>query len=91
MDLGMKRSDMEMPAVATKEAKNEVHYPSCTIEKKVGDYEPGDTFTAIVKFRVKSVTSGKEYGNDPNHHRCTLELLSMDGIKAKGKGLPQHG
>ena len=91
MELGVKSNYPETSIAAPEKPKNEVHYPSVTIEKKLGEYQVGDEFTAAVKFKVKSITQGKEYENDPDHHRCTLEMISLDSVKAKGKGLPQHG
>lgn len=89
MDLGMKRSNTDLPAAPKSEPKDVIDYPTITIEKPLGAYQVGDEFTATVKFKVRSITQGKEYSSqDVNHHRCTLEALSMDLPKSKKKGLP---
>lgn len=87
MNLGTKQGGAEV-AIPRQTSKQEVHYPTVTIEKPVGNYKPGDTFSATVKFRVKSVQLGKEYDNQPSAHRCVLEVLSMDRAKSSKKGLP---
>ncbi len=90
MDMGTKDGILSvMPS--SEKSKSKKHYPTVTIEKKTGNYKPGDTFTAQVKFRVKSITMGKEYDNDPKSHRCTLEILSMDKSKSSKHGLPGAG
>lgn len=88
MDLGRERNVEKMPATSSPEPKNTIEYPSMSIEKKVGDYNYGDTFTATVKFRVKKVSQGKDWSGDDPKHRIELEALSMSIVKPKGKGLP---
>lgn len=92
MDLGIKRNSPEVALMPAPEQKDRIDYPTVTIEKKLADYEVGDEFTATVKFRVRAISEGAEYGgDDPERHRCTLEMISMDQPKMKGKGLPGAG
>ena len=89
MDLGMKHESMEHTAVeAPKEPK--VTYPTVSIEKHLKGYEVGDEFTAQVKFRVMGMSMGKDYPGGQEKERCTLEMISINPQKMKGKGLP-HG
>lgn len=90
-DLGKKCSFPEIAQPATSEPKDVIEYPSARIQKKIGDFKFGDTFTASVKFRVRRVTEGKDYGSAEPRHEIELELISMDTIKPSKKGLPQHG
>lgn len=94
MDLGKPRHK-ETLSVPEKEPTNIIEYPSTSIEKKLGDFNYGDTFKATVNFRVKKVSQGKDWSGDQPTHRLELELISLDNIvvpekkKSKaGKGLP---
>lgn len=85
MDLGTTHSLMAIPSKPSSRPKKT--YPTVTIEKPLGNYKYGDTFTATVKFRVRKIEHGKDY-SDQATHRCTLELLSIDRSKSTKKGLP---
>lgn len=88
MNLGTKTKNFPATVEPLKNAKEKVVYPTLTIEKPVGNHKFGDRFTATVEFRVMNVEHGKSYTGAEPKHRCTLEVLSINPDKPKGKGLP---
>lgn len=88
MKTGTKHKNYPETAAPMKDKAPKIHYATVTIEKPIGDYKFGDVFTATCKLRVMNVEHGKSYtGADPKH-RCTLEIMSIDPVKAMRKGLP---
>jgi hypothetical protein len=91
MNLGREVPDYgeAVTAAPSKPKKTKIVYPTVTIEKKTGNYEYGQEFTATVRFRVREISQGKSFDGQEATHRCTLELLEMDRPKSTKKGLPR--